>query len=86
MQSWPHGNLERFKAKAFLFNYMPFYVPERPAVARVNEYIRKRHNKEATDTTAAEALRGFVNFPKWMWRNSEFEQLVEWLHRYNQEV
>lgn len=56
MQSWPHGNLERFKAKAFLFNYMPFYVPERPAVARVNEYIRKRHNKEATDTTAAEAL------------------------------
>jgi erythromycin esterase-like protein len=47
--------------------------------ARVDRYVRG----ESADRTAVEALGGFEDFPRWMWRNREFAELVEWLRNYN---
>jgi erythromycin esterase-like protein len=47
--------------------------------ARVDRYVRGLSN----DRTAAEALGGFERFPRWMWRNREFAELVEWIRRHN---
>ncbi|HYH07079.1 MAG TPA: erythromycin esterase family protein [Thermoanaerobaculia bacterium] len=46
---------------------------------RIDRYVRG----ESTDRSAAEALRGFEDFPRWMWRNQEFADLVEWIRRHN---
>ena len=47
--------------------------------ARVDRYVRANSN----DRTAIEALGGFERFPRWMWRNREFADLVEWIRRHN---
>jgi erythromycin esterase-like protein len=47
--------------------------------ARVDRYVRGQSN----DRTAVEALGGFEDFPRWMWRNREFAELVEWIRTYN---
>ena len=47
--------------------------------SRVNAYVRG----EGVDRNAAEALGGFTRFPRWMWRNVEFAELVEWIRRHN---
>jgi erythromycin esterase-like protein len=46
---------------------------------RVNQYVRGL----GTDRSAAEALRGYTNFPQWMWRNAEFRDFVEQLRAIN---
>jgi erythromycin esterase-like protein len=46
---------------------------------RVDRYVRG----QSDDRTAAEALRAFEDFPRWMWRNQEFADLVEWIRRHN---
>src|SRR5712692_4861336 len=45
----------------------------------VNRYVRAA--SAATD--AEEALRGFVRFPSWMWRNTVVVDFVEWLRGHN---
>ena len=47
--------------------------------ARVDRYVRGNSN----DRTAIDALGGFERFPRWMWRNREFADLVEWIRRHN---
>ncbi|HZG65396.1 MAG TPA: erythromycin esterase family protein, partial [Herpetosiphonaceae bacterium] len=47
--------------------------------ARVNRYALGT----GTDTTAEQALSDFVDFPRWMWRNTDVRDLVEWLRSYN---
>ncbi len=47
--------------------------------ARVNRYVLGT----GTDTTAEQALSDFVDFPRWMWRNTDVRDLVEWLRAYN---
>jgi erythromycin esterase-like protein len=47
--------------------------------SRVDRYVRG----DGTDRTAEEALGSFTEFPRWMWRNGEFLQLVQWLRNYN---
>jgi erythromycin esterase-like protein len=47
--------------------------------ARVNRYVCG----EGSDRTAIEALGDFKRFPRWMWRNREFAELVEWLREFN---
>jgi erythromycin esterase-like protein len=47
--------------------------------ARVDRYVRGN----STDRTAEEALGDFKDFPRWMWRNREFADLVEWIRNYN---
>lgn len=51
-----------------------------PDAYRVNQYIRIMEAEDSPD----EALGNFKRFPNWMWRNTAFLSLVDWLHRYNQ--
>lgn len=46
---------------------------------RIDRYVRG----VSSDRNAPEALGEFNEFPRWMWRNQEFVELVEWLRAYN---
>lgn len=46
---------------------------------RVNRYVRG----EGNDVSAEKALSGFTEFPRWMWRNTDFRDLVNSLKTYN---
>jgi erythromycin esterase-like protein len=50
-----------------------------PDAYRVSEYVGGR----GRDATAEQALSGFTRFPRWMWRNAEFRDLVAWLRSHN---
>jgi erythromycin esterase-like protein len=50
-----------------------------PDADRVNRYVRGL----GTDRSAQEALSDFADFPRWMWRNAEFRDLVETLRTHN---
>jgi erythromycin esterase-like protein len=50
-----------------------------PDAYRVNRYVRAR----GEDADAEEALRGFVRFPQWMWRNADVLDFVGWLREFN---
>jgi erythromycin esterase-like protein len=50
-----------------------------PDAYRVNRWVRDAGN----DRTALEALGGFERFPRWMWRNRDVLEFVEWLRRHN---
>ena len=53
-----------------------------PDAYRVNRYVRARSD----DGVAEEALRGFVRFPTWMWRNTVVLDFVGWLRERNDHV
>lgn len=50
-----------------------------PDAYRVNCYVRGAES----DGGADEALRGFERFPKWMWRNADVLNFIEWLRTHN---
>ena len=51
---------------------------------RVNEYIRGGVGGSASPNASVEqALSVFTRFPRWMWRNTDFRDLVEWLRAHN---
>jgi erythromycin esterase-like protein len=50
-----------------------------PDAYRVNRYVRGR----SRDADAADALRGFLRFPQWMWRNADVLDFVGWLRDHN---
>lgn len=50
-----------------------------PDTLRVNAYVRGA----SSDRSASEALAGFKRFPRWMWRNTDVRDLVEWLRAHN---
>jgi len=50
-----------------------------PDAYRVNRYVRNASD----DVDAQEALSDFRRFPRWMWRNVDVVELVEWLRAYN---
>jgi erythromycin esterase-like protein len=50
-----------------------------PDAYRVNRWVRDA----GEDHTALEALAGFERFPRWMWRNRDVLEFVEWLRRHN---
>jgi erythromycin esterase-like protein len=50
-----------------------------PQASRVNAYVRG----EGQDASAEQALGDFKRFPKWMWRNTDFRDFVEWLRAHN---
>ncbi|GAQ78059.1 hypothetical protein KFL_000070290 [Klebsormidium nitens] len=52
------------------------------AMARVDRYVRG----ESLDGSAAAALSGFTHYPRWIWRNKEVEDFVEWARRHNEKV
>lgn len=50
-----------------------------PDAYRVNCYVKG----EGDTTTADEALRGFIRFPTWMWRNHVVAEFSDWLRDCN---
>jgi len=50
-----------------------------PDAYRVNRWVRG----VGDDRTALDALGGFQRFPRWMWRNHDVLEFVEWLRGYN---
>jgi len=50
-----------------------------PDAYRVNRYV---HNA-SDDVDAQEALSDFRRFPRWMWRNTDVVEFVEWLRAHN---
>ncbi|HEY0351590.1 MAG TPA: erythromycin esterase family protein [Gemmatimonadales bacterium] len=50
-----------------------------PDAYRVNRWVRD----VGDDHTALEALGAFERFPRWMWRNRDVLEFVEWLRRHN---
>lgn len=50
-----------------------------PDAHRVNDYIRGAGN----DRNAQKALSGFKRFPRWMWRNTDMRDFVQWLRTHN---
>ena len=50
-----------------------------PDAYRVNRYVRGL----GEDADADAALSGFQRFPNWMWRNTDVQAFVEWLHGHN---
>ncbi len=53
-----------------------------PDAYRVNQFVRDRSD----DVMAEEALRGFEQFPAWMWRNTAVLDFVGWLRERNDRV
>ena len=53
-----------------------------PDAYRVNRYVRDASD----DVDAEEALSDFRRFPRWMWRNSDVVDFVEWLRTHNDTV
>ncbi|HEU0035608.1 MAG TPA: protein-L-isoaspartate(D-aspartate) O-methyltransferase [Kofleriaceae bacterium] len=50
-----------------------------PDAAAVDRYVRGKPPRERRWVP-------FARFPTWMWRNTETQQLIEWLHAYNAET
>ena len=50
-----------------------------PDAYRVNRFVRN----VSDDRGAAEALGDFGRFPRWMWRNTEIAEFIEWLRARN---
>jgi len=51
-----------------------------PDAYRVNRWVRGISD----DRTALDALTGFERFPRWMWRNRDVLEFVDWLRGYNE--
>jgi erythromycin esterase-like protein len=51
-----------------------------PDAYRVNRYVQDRSD----DTDSITSLGDFTRFPRWMWRNTDMVNFVEWLHSHNQ--
>jgi erythromycin esterase-like protein len=52
-----------------------------PDAYRVNRWVRGCSD----DRSGVEALGEFERFPRWMWRNRDVLQFIEWLHGHNAE-
>jgi erythromycin esterase-like protein len=53
-----------------------------PSAYRLNCFVRGA----GKDRTAEEALRDFVRFPRWMWRNQVVEAFAVWLRGHNRQA
>ena len=53
-----------------------------PDAYRVNRYVRG----VSDDVDAGEALSDFRRFPRWMWRNTDVVDFIEWLRRHNETI
>jgi erythromycin esterase-like protein len=51
-----------------------------PDAYRINRFV----SGDSDDTDANAALSDFQRFPTWMWRNTEVQAFVKWLHDYNE--
>jgi erythromycin esterase-like protein len=82
-----HGTHEFYRARAELtkalierggFNAVAVEA-DWPDAYRVNRWVRH----VSRDTTPEAALGDFVRFPRWMWRNRDVVEFVDWLRNFN---
>ncbi|KAG0206891.1 hypothetical protein BGX28_001760 [Mortierella sp. GBA30] len=81
-----HGTSEFYRARAIitkrLIEHHGFHViaaeADWPDAHSVDQFVRHQ-----TTISAAKSLDAFQRFPTWMWRNQEFKEFIEWLHRHN---
>ena len=82
-----HGTHELYKPRAHItkrlieekgFNAIALEA-DWPDVLRVHRYIRGH----SSDASALAALENFERFPRWMWRNADFLDMVGWLRSWN---
>jgi len=50
-----------------------------PDANRIDRYVRGR----SRDNSPRQALSDFQRFPRWMWRNRDVENFIDWLRTYN---
>jgi erythromycin esterase-like protein len=82
-----HGTHEFYKARARLTRRLiaehgfsaVAVEADWPDALRLNQYV----HGEGEDREALHALDNFERFPRWMWRNAEVLELVEWLREHN---
>jgi erythromycin esterase-like protein len=82
-----HGTHEFYRTRAELtkalitakgFNLVAVEA-DWPDAYRVNRWVRHA----ASESDAAAALDDFTRFPRWMWRNRDVVDFLEWLHAHN---
>jgi erythromycin esterase-like protein len=82
-----HGTHEFYRTRAELtkalistrgFNLVAVEA-DWPDAYRVNRWVR--HASGETDAEAA--LGDFTRFPRWMWRNRDVVEFIQWLHTHN---
>ena len=79
-----HGTSEFYQARAaitrHLIEHHGFTIvaveADWPDAATVDRYVRHR-------LCRARVERPFQRFPTWMWRNTDIQALIHWLHRHN---
>ena len=80
-----HGTSEFYRARAAITRRLierhGFTIvaleADWPDAATLDRWVRHREAREGEE-------RAFERFPTWMWRNREFDDLVRWLHQYNE--
>lgn len=82
-----HGTHEFYRTRAELtkalmstrgFNLVAVEA-DWPDAYRVNRWVRHA----ASEPDASAALGGFTRFPRWMWRNRDVVEFIEWLRAHN---
>ena len=82
-----HGTHEFYQTRAALtkalilrkgFNLVAVEA-DWPDAYRVNRWVRH----QSTDQDVDAALSDFTRFPRWMWRNRDVVDFLEWLHTHN---
>lgn len=77
-----HGTSEFYRARAAIskrliqehgFNIIAVEA-DWPDGAAVDRYVRHRPARMAAE-------QPFQRFPAWMWRNTDFAEFIEWIHR-----
>ncbi|KAI1084882.1 putative erythromycin esterase [Whalleya microplaca] len=81
-----HGTSEFYRARAAItkrlieehgFNIVAIEA-DWPDARLIDHYVRQ-HPRRSRD----EPIRVFDHFPRWMWRNSEVQDFVDWLRKHN---
>lgn len=86
-----HGTSEFYKKRAILSKELirergiDFIAVEGDwaSFSRINEFVK---HKEGGPTALEEAMSSLNRWPLWMWRNSEFKSLVQWLYEFNRDL
>ncbi|HEV7417656.1 MAG TPA: erythromycin esterase family protein, partial [Tianweitania sediminis] len=79
-----HGTAEFYRARAAITKHLIAHhgftivavEADWPDAAVIDRYARHRPAREEADAP-------FTRFPTWMWRNTEVQALIEWMHNYN---
>lgn len=82
-----HGTSEFYQARAaitrHLITHHGFTIvaveADWPDAATVDRYVRHRAHRTGSE-------KPFQRFPTWMWRNTDFQALIHWMHDHNESI